>query len=119
MGKFLGLALKNVFRQKKRAMTLGVNYAVVALLVLLVLAFTNGARVNISSNLVRGSAGHLTVSGEYVFEGRVLLGVQSYPAVTDIIRTLFPDSTVVKRYNFSSSLYYRGISKRLSFIGVD
>jgi putative ABC transport system permease protein len=119
MGKYLLLALKNAFRQKKRAFTLGINYAVVTLLLVLVFAFSNGARANISSNLVRGTAGHLTISGEYVNEKRVLLGVQSYKAITATVKELFPDSTVIKRYNFSSALYYRGISKRLSFIGLD
>ncbi|MBN2353823.1 MAG: ABC transporter permease [Spirochaetales bacterium] len=119
MGKIFSLAFKNAFRQKKRSVTLGVNYAVVTLLLLLVLSFSNGVRATIGNTLVRGTAGHLTISGEYVSEKRVLIGVQAYERITRTVKDLFPDSTVVKRYNFSSALYYRGISKRLSFIGVD
>jgi putative ABC transport system permease protein len=119
MGKFFSLAFKNAFRQKKRAVTLGVNYTVVTLLLILIFAFSNGARANISSTLVRGTAGHLTISGEYISEKRVLLGVQAYKRITRTVQALYPESTVLKRYNFSSALYYRGISKRLSFIGID
>ena len=40
MNNFIKLAFKNVFRQKKRSFTLGVNYAVVAFILVLLLAFS-------------------------------------------------------------------------------
>ena len=78
----LNLALKNVFRQKKRSFTLGINYAVVTFILVLLFAFSQGAARNISTNLVRSSAGHITISGDYSRDGRVYLGVKRVPEVT-------------------------------------
>ena len=62
---FLSVALKNIFRQKKRSFTLGINYAVVTFILAILFAFSQGASRNITTNLVRSSAGHITVSGSY------------------------------------------------------
>ncbi|MBN1523798.1 MAG: FtsX-like permease family protein [Spirochaetales bacterium] len=119
MLNFIRLAFKNAFRNKKRAMTLGINYTVVTILLLLVLSFSNGVRVTVSSSLVRGTAGHLTFSGEYVTGRRAYLGIKKYPEITQTIKNLYPDASILARYSFSSDLYYNGVSKRLSFTGID
>lgn len=117
---YIALAFKNAFRQKKRSFTLGINYTVVAIVLLLVFAFTGGAKVNISGNLIKTSAGHLTITGQYVNERKAYLGVKNYPLITDIVhQTLGNDSLVLPRYILSSALYYKGISKRLQFTGID
>jgi putative ABC transport system permease protein len=116
----LNLALKNVFRQKKRSFTLGINYAVVTFILVLLFAFSQGAARNISTNLVRSSAGHITISGDYSVDGRVYLGVKRAPDVTAAARKLFGDGvTILPRYVVNSALYYKGLSKRLSFTGID
>ena len=116
----LNLALKNVFRQKKRSFTLGINYAVVTFILVLLFAFSQGAARNISTNLVRSSAGHITISGDYSVNGRVYLGVKRVPDITAAARKLFGDSvTILPRYVVNSALYYKGLSKRLSFTGID
>jgi putative ABC transport system permease protein len=117
---YISLALKNTFRQKKRSFTLGLNYTVVAIILLLVFAFTNGAKANVTDNLIKTSAGHLTIAGQYVSERKAFLGVKNYPLVTDIVHdTLGSDSLVLPRYILSSTLYYKGVSKRLQFTGID
>jgi putative ABC transport system permease protein len=117
---YLSLALKNVFRQKKRSFTLGINYAVVTFILVLLFAFSQGATQNITTNLVRSSAGHITVSGNYSASGRVYQGVRRFGDVADTARQLFgKDVTVLPRYVVSSALYSKGLSKRLSFTGVD
>jgi ABC-type lipoprotein release transport system permease subunit len=117
---YLTLSLKNVFRQKKRSFTLGINYAVVTFILVLLFAFSQGATRNITTNLVRSSAGHITVSGSYSVSGRVFQGVRRYPEVADTARELFgKDVSVLPRYVVSSAVYYKGLSKRLSFTGVD
>ena len=114
------VALKNVFRQKKRSFTLGVNYAIVTFILVLLFSFSQGARVNISSNLVRSSAGHITISGQYIVSGRVYNGLLRTPEIiTTIRRTLGADTQVLPRYLLSSAVYYKGLSKRLSFVGID
>jgi putative ABC transport system permease protein len=116
---YISLAFKNTFRQKKRSFTLGINYTVVSILLLLVFAFSNGVRANIASNLIKTTAGHLTISGQYVSERKAYLGVKNYPLITDIVlKTLGNNVTVLPRYLLSSSLYYKGISKRLQFTGI-
>jgi len=120
MNMLFRVAIKNVFRQKKRSFTLGVNYAIVTFILVLLFSFSQGARVNITSNLVRSSAGHITISGQYIVSGRVYNGLLRTPEITSTIRrTLGADTQVLPRYLLSSAVYYKGLSKRLSFVGID
>ena len=120
MGFYVRVALRNVFRQKKRSFTLGVNYAVVTFIMVLLFAFSQGAIRNITSNLARSTAGHITVSGSYSTGGRLFLGVRHYPEVAAAAARLFGSGvTVIERYVVRSTLYYKGDSKRLDFTGVD
>jgi putative ABC transport system permease protein len=117
---YLSVALKNVFRQKKRSFTLGINYAVVTFILTLLFAFSQGASRNITTNLVRSSAGHITISGSYTVGGRVYQGVRRYPDIAAEASAVFGDAvTVIPRYVVRSALYYNGISKRLEFTGID
>jgi putative ABC transport system permease protein len=120
MKLYLYLALKNVFRQKKRSFTLGINYAVVTFILVLLFAFIAGATRNISDNLVRSTAGHITISGQYTVNGRVFHGVTRYPEIAETaLRALGPGVTVLPRYIVRSAMYYKGISKQLTFTGID
>jgi ABC-type lipoprotein release transport system permease subunit len=120
MKLYLYLALKNVFRQKKRSFTLGINYTVVTFILVLLFAFIAGATRNISDNLVRSTAGHITISGQYTVNGRVFHGVIRYPEIADTARqALGPEVTVLPRYIVRSAMYYKGISKQLTFTGID
>jgi ABC-type lipoprotein release transport system permease subunit len=120
MRLLLYVALKNVFRQKKRSFTLGVNYAIVTFILVLLFAFSQGARVNISSNLVRSSAGHITISGQYIVSGRVYNGLLRTPEIIAVARkTLGSDVQILPRYLVRSAVYYKGLSKRLSLVGID
>jgi ABC-type lipoprotein release transport system permease subunit len=117
---FFSVALKNVFRQKKRSFTLGINYALVTFILALLFAFSAGASRNITTNLVRSSAGHITVSGSYSVGGRVYQGVRRYAEVAAEAKALFGAAvTAIPRYTIRSSLYHNGISKRLDFTGID
>jgi ABC-type lipoprotein release transport system permease subunit len=117
---YLYVALKNVFRQRKRSFTLGINYTVVTFILVLLFAFSQGATRNITSNLVRSSAGHITVSGQYTVSGRVFQGVLRYPEIQATARqTLGSGVTLLPRYVVRSALYYKGISKQLTFTGID
>ena len=117
---YFSIALKNVFRQKRRSFTLGINYAVVTFILVLLFAFSQGAVRNITTNLVRSTAGHITVSGSYTAAGRVYLGVRRSPEVIAAVRQVFGGTVkTIPRYVVRSFLYYKGISKRLDFTGVD
>lgn len=120
MSDFLGLALKNVFRQKKRSFTLGVNFALVAFILVLLFAFSRGARQNISTSLVRSSAGHITITGQFASAGRIYNGMLRTGEISDAVGVSFAgQAQTVVRYSFKSTVYYGGISKRLSFMGIN
>jgi len=119
MPYYLKLAFKNVFRQKKRSVTLGVNYFFVALLLLLIFSFSEGVKKNFSGNLVSVAAGHVTISGETVTKGKTLLGIADYPSVVRAIQDELEGVTVLARYKLTSTVYNRGLSKSLSFQGID
>ena len=118
--RYLGLAFKNLFRSPKRSLTLGVNYAIVAFVMTALLAFARGAASNVSTSLVRASAGHLTVSGQYAASGRIYGGMLRAPEVASIARReLGEGAQVLPRYLVRSAVYKGGLSKRLSFTGID
>lgn len=120
MPYYLNLAFKNVFRQKKRSFTLGVNYFVVALLLLLIFSFSEGVKKNFSGNLVSVAAGHVTISGETVTKGKTLLGIADYPVAIQALQEEFGDTIrVLARYKLTSTVYNRGLSKSLSFQGIN
>jgi putative ABC transport system permease protein len=120
MGNFIALAFKNVFRNGKRSFTLGINYAIVTFILTALFAFSRGAATNVSTSLVRASAGHITVSGQYAKDGRIYNGMLRAAKIEAIARrTLGPGATVLPRYLVQSSVYFKGLSKRLSFTGID
>jgi putative ABC transport system permease protein len=116
---YLSMAFKNIFRDRRRSFTLGINYFFVALLLLLVFSATRGVRKNIAENVVASSAGHITISGESIVKGKTYTGISDYPRVISIIRSAFPEARVFSRYTLTSAVYYKGLSKRLSFIGIE
>ncbi len=120
MTHFITLAFKNVFRQKKRSFTLGVNYAVVSFILVLLLSFSRGAKENISTSLVKSSAGHITVTGQFAKDGKIYNGLLRTEDILSDIRTTFgKDAATIVRYSVKSTVYYGGLSKRLSFVGID
>jgi putative ABC transport system permease protein len=120
MGNFLMLAFKNVFRQKKRSFTLGINYAVVAFILVLLLAFSRGATSNISTSLVTSTAGHITVTGQFAKGGKIYNGLlRTEDIVNSIKKTFGTGETTIVRYGVNSTVYFNNLSKRLSFSGID
>jgi len=119
MVQFVPLAFKNIFRNKKRSVTLGVNYAIVTLILVLLFAFSAGATQNIETNLIRSSAGHITITGQYAENGRIYQGIPDTAKVIDIAKNTLGNVEVVPRYLMMSTLYYKGLSKRLTFVGID
>lgn len=120
MEHFIAIAFKNVFRQKKRSFTLGVNYAIVTLILTLLFAFSQGAKVNIYDSLTKATAGHITISGRYATGGKVFAGILRSSDIEKIARdSLGQDARIVTRYQVQSALFYNGLSKRLGFQGID
>lgn len=115
---YIPIAFKNVFRDLRRSATLGINYFFIALLLFIVFSITAGVKKNITENVITSTAGHITISGEYIVKGRTFQGIQDYPRITDIITNAIPDVRILTRYNVSSAVYYKGVSKRLSFTGI-
>ncbi len=120
MKGFVALAFKNVFRNGRRSVTLGINYAVVAFILVALASFTRGAQSNVSRSLVQATAAHITVSGQYARDGRVYNGLLGTDDIVDAAKqSLGADAVALKRYLLRSAVYFNGISKRLSFTGVD
>jgi putative ABC transport system permease protein len=119
MPYYISIAFKNIFRDRRRSFTLGINYFFIALLLFLIFAITGGLKTNITRNVLSSTAGHITVSGEYIIKGRSYQGIKEYPKLNQIVKELFPDARIVTRYTLSSAVYNKKLSKRLSFMGVD
>ncbi|MEI6874497.1 MAG: FtsX-like permease family protein [Spirochaetota bacterium] len=119
MLNFIALAFKNVFRNPKRSFTLGANYAIVTLILTLLFAFSRGASTNVSTSIVRASAGQITISGQYALGGKIYNGILRAPDIERLAKdTLGPETTVLPRYLVQSAVYYKGLSKRLGFTGI-
>jgi putative ABC transport system permease protein len=97
-----------------------VNYAVVAFILVLLLSFSAGATRNISTSLMKSSAGHITITGQFAKGGRVFNGLLRTDDILSGIRDTFgSDATTIVRYSVKSTVYSGGLSKRLSFSGID
>lgn len=120
MSRLFGLAFKNVFRQKKRSFTLGVNYAVVAFILVLLFSFSRGAAINIEKNLASSTAGQITLTGQFASGGKIYQGLLRTPDIVAAVGETFGDeaSTLI-RYGIQSAVYYKGLSKRLAFTGLE
>jgi putative ABC transport system permease protein len=120
MPYYIGMAFKNIFREKKRSFTLGINYLIIAFLLLMLSSVSEGVKKNITANILTSTAGHLTISGEYVVKGKTFQGIRDYPKIIETVRKEFgKDVRILTRYNIRSAVYYKGVSKRLQFIGLD
>lgn len=119
MPYYISLAFKNIFRDPRRSFTLGINYLFVALLLLVVFSITSGVRKNITDNVIASAAGHITISGEYIVKGKTYQGIKDFPIIDSLVRATFPAIRIFTRYTLNSTVYYKGLSKRLSFIGID
>jgi putative ABC transport system permease protein len=118
MPYYLLISLKNVFRDMRRSVTLGINYLFIAFLLLMVFSVTRGVNKNVTENVITSTAGHITISGEYIVKGRTFQGIRNHPRIDSVTRALFPDVRINTRYGISSAVYHQGASKRLSFIGI-
>jgi putative ABC transport system permease protein len=118
MPYYLLISLKNVFRDKRRSFTLGINYLFIAFILLIVFSVTRGVNKNVTENVISSVAGHITISGEYIIKGRTYQGIRNYQRIDSIAHALFPDVRLLTRYGISSVVYNKGVSKRLSFIGI-
>jgi ABC-type lipoprotein release transport system permease subunit len=113
------VAFRNVFRQRKRTFSLGINYSIVTLILLLVFAFSHGASRNISSSLSRATSGHINIAGENVIDGKIFKGVMDYPRIEGIVRdALGPDTVIYPKYNIWTTTYNKGIPKRVRYYGI-
>jgi putative ABC transport system permease protein len=119
MPYYLAIAFKNIFRDRKRSFTLGINYFFIAFLLLLVFSVTTGLKTNITTNVLTSTAGHITIAGEYIVNGRTYQGIRHYQKISRIIKKSFPDARIITRYTLSSAVYYNDLSKRLTFTGID
>jgi putative ABC transport system permease protein len=119
MPYYLSIAFKNIFRDRRRTFTLGINYFFVAFLLFLVFAVTEGTKKNITDNLIASSAGHVTISGENIVSGRTYQGISGYQRIVEVIKQTITETRVLVRYALSSAVYYKSLSKRLSFTGID
>lgn len=115
---YIKVAFKNIFRDKRRSFTLGINYLFVTVLLFILFAVTQGVRKNITENIISSTAGHITISGEYIVKGRTYQGIKNFQKIDSIIKVSFPNSRILTRYNLNSQVYYKGLSKRLSFVGL-
>lgn len=120
MIRFLGVAFRNVFRNGKRSFTLGINYTIVTFILVLLFAFSRGATSTITTSLTRSTAGHITISGQFATGGKIYNGLKRKDEIEAIInKTLGDDTDVIARYQLQSTVYYKGISKRIGFLGID
>lgn len=119
LGFYSRVAFRNVFRQKKRTFSLGINYAIVTLILMIVFAFSHGASRNISNSLSRATSGHINIAGENVIDGRIYKGVLEYRVIEDIVRdTLGKDTVIYPRYNIWTTTYNKGIPKQIRYYGI-
>lgn len=117
--KWAFLAFRNVFRQSRRTVTLGINYLFISLILLLVFSLSEGVRQNIGQTVTAAVAGHLSLAGETVIDGKPYTGITGAPTITARIKKEYPGARIEQRYSLYATVYHQDLSKRLSFQGLE
>jgi len=115
----LQIAFRNIFRDKKRTFSLGITYTIVAIILMILLAFTNGVIINFGNNLSKSFVGHLNVYGQYKDNGKILDIIPDYFKIEDAIRKTFSGKVeIYPRISMFSRIYNKGYTKSSSITGV-
>ncbi len=113
------IAFRNIFRDKKRTFSLGITYTIVTIILMLLLAFTNGVVINFGNNLSKSFVGHLNVFGQYKENGKVLDVIYDYTRIEQAIKnTLDERVEIFPRISMFSRIYNKGFTKSSSITGV-
>ena len=119
MRKYLKIAFRNLFRQKKRTISLGITYTFVTILIVGLFSFSAGAVKNIRNNLAKSVSGHINLNGYERTERNFIGVISGYENIMEIIHKVFPQSEIYPRFTSNLSIYNKGYSKTLSFKGVE
>ncbi len=113
------IAFRNIFRDRKRTFSLGITYTIVTIILMVLLAFTNGVVINFGNNLSKSFVGHLNVYGEYKVDGKVFSIIDDYTKIEQAIKnTLDSKIEVFPRISMFCRIYNKGYSKTSNITGV-
>lgn len=114
------IAFRNIFRDKKRTFSLGVTYTIVTIILMILLAFTNGVVINFGNNLSKSFVGHLNIYGQYKDNGKIYDIIPDYSKIEDAIKQTFTSKVeVFPRISMFSRIYNKGYTKSSSITGLD
>lgn len=113
------IAFRNIFRDKKRTFSLGITYTIVSIILMILLAFTNGVVINFGNNLSKSFVGHLNVYGQYKDNGNVYDIIEDYTKIEEAVKSTFTGKTeIYPRISMFSRIYNKGYTKSSSITGV-
>lgn len=119
--KYANIALRNLGRQKKRSLLLGLAIAFGFMIITIVLSLTAGAAKNTKDNIVQLAAGHIFVSQEIKREsGKIVDRMDSDEEVLLAIEAAeIPVTKITYRSVARTTLIFNSQEKRQMVTGVD
>lgn len=119
--KYANIALRNLGRQKKRSLLLGLAIAFGFMIITIVLSLTAGAAKNTKDNIVQLAAGHIFVSQEIKREsGKIVDRMDSDKEVLAAIEAAeIPVTKITYRSVSRTTLIFNSQEKRQMITGVD
>ncbi|MFN3411950.1 MAG: ABC transporter permease [Exilispira sp.] len=113
------IAFRNIFRDKKRTFSLGITYTIVAIILMLLLSFTNGVVINFGNNLSKSFVGHLNIYGQYKENGKIYDIIPDYIKIEKIVKQTFSSKTeIYPRISMFSRISNMGYTKSSNITGV-
>jgi len=117
------LALRNVFRNKRRSFLTGLSIAFAVMVVIFIWTFVSGVVASLFSNYVTGSVGHIRILNvDYLKRESMLPLSRTVPNYQRLIKTLEQDRSVklaTGRIKFGVLMDIKGKNKPVLGIGID
>ncbi|MCX8058196.1 MAG: FtsX-like permease family protein [Spirochaetes bacterium] len=119
MINLIKIAFRNIFRDKKRSVSLGATFSIIGFILIIVFSFTNGVKVNFKENFTQAFFGDLTIFG-FDKNGQSFKRIINYnKEIEKIIKEKFKDSEILFRISSGFRVYSKGFSKMIDITGID
>ncbi len=116
------IALRNIFRNKRRSVLTGLSIAVAVMIAIYIWALVSGIVDNLFDNMIRMTSGHVRIlNSDYVKREKMLpleANIQDYKQVEKVAEANPNVTLTVGRIKFGVLLDYKGNNKPVVGIGI-
>jgi len=113
------ISFRNIFRDKKRSISLGATFSIIGFILIIVFSFTNGVKINFRDNFTQAFFGDITIFGFEKNGQNFKRVINQNREINKIVRDYFNQSEVIFRVSANFRIYNKGFSKMMDITGID